>query len=143
MYIARRVQEEAPKGLLYSLTFVWAGALGNIIDSAVYGRVFSRSGWGTLAEWFPADGGYAPWFQGYVVDMFHFVVTWPTWLPIDAWAGREVFPPMEFGGCRDFSERHLDAAEPTQLFPRRPIKPGLMLRRVRPLGHRPNPRVHG
>ena len=79
VYISRRIQEEAPKGLLYSLTFVWAGALGNIIDSAFYGRLFGRSGWGTLAQFMPEGGGYAPWFQGNVVDMFHFVVTWPSW----------------------------------------------------------------
>lgn len=94
VYISRRVKEEAPKGLLYSLTFVWAGALGNIVDSAFYGRVFGRSGWGTLAEWMPSTGGYAPWFQGHVVDMFHFVVTWPTWFPVASLAGREVFPPI-------------------------------------------------
>ena len=94
VYISRRVKEEAPKGLLYSLTFVWAGALGNIVDSAFYGRMFGRSGWGTLAEWMPSTGGYAPWFQGHVVDMFHFVVTWPTWFPVASLAGREVFPPI-------------------------------------------------
>jgi signal peptidase II len=94
VYISRRVKEEAPKGLLYSLTFVWAGALGNILDSAFYGRMFGRSGWGTLAEWMPDSGGYAPWFQGHVVDMFHFVLTWPTWFPVASLAGREVFPPI-------------------------------------------------
>ncbi len=94
VYISRRVKEEAPRGLLYSLTFVWAGALGNIIDSAVYGRFFGRSGWGTLAQWMPEHGGYAPWFQGNVVDMFHFVVTWPSWFPFGSLAGREVFPPI-------------------------------------------------
>ena len=62
VYISRRIKEKAPKGLLYSLTFVWAGALGNIIDSAIYGRIFGRSGWGTLAEVWPSEGGYAPWF---------------------------------------------------------------------------------
>ena len=94
VYISRRIKEKAPKGLLYSLTFVWAGALGNIIDSAIYGRIFGRSGWGTLAEVWPSEGGYAPWFQGNVVDMFHFIVTWPAWFPVEAWAGREVFPPI-------------------------------------------------
>lgn len=93
-YIQRRIQDRAPKGLLISLAFVWAGAIGNIIDSAVYGQLFGASGWATLAEWLPPDGGYAPWFQGYVVDMFHFVVTWPSWFPIDSLAGREVFPPI-------------------------------------------------
>ena len=94
VYISRRIKEHAPRGVLTGLTFVWAGALGNIIDSAVYGRLFGRSGWGTLAEFLPEGGGYAPWFQGHVVDMFHFIVTWPAWWPIEAWAGREIFPPI-------------------------------------------------
>jgi len=94
VYIARRIHERAPKGLLVALTFVWAGALGNIVDSAVYGQLFGRSGWATLAEFLPSEGGYAPWFQGQVVHMFHFVVTWPSWFPVEAWAGREVFPPI-------------------------------------------------
>ena len=94
VYISRRVKEEAPNGVLYSLTLVWAGALGNIIDSAVYGQIFSRSGWGTLADFWPNGGGYAPWFQGHVVDMFHFIVTWPSWFPVESLAGREVFPPI-------------------------------------------------
>ncbi len=94
VYIARRIHERAPKGLLVALTFVWAGALGNIVDSALYGQLFGRSGWATLAAFLPPEGGYAPWFQGHVVDMFHFVVTWPSWFPVEAWAGREVFPPI-------------------------------------------------
>lgn len=94
VYIARRIHERAPKGLLVALTFVWAGALGNIVDSALYGQLFGRSGWATLAAFLPSEGGYAPWFQGHVVDMFHFVVTWPSWFPVEAWAGREVFPPI-------------------------------------------------
>ena len=94
VYIARRIHERAPKGLLVALTFVWAGALGNIVDSALYGQLFGRSGWATLAAFLPSEGGYSPWFQGHVVDMFHFVVTWPSWFPLEAWAGREVFPPI-------------------------------------------------
>ena len=93
-YIQKRVVERAPNGLLIALTCVWAGAIGNIIDSAVYGQLFGRSGWATLATFLPEEGGYAPWFQGHVVDMFHFVVTWPSWFPIESMAGREVFPPI-------------------------------------------------
>ena len=117
-YIQRRITERAPKGVLYSLTFVWAGALGNIVDSAVYGRIFSRSGWGTLADVLPVDGGYAPWFQGNVVDMFHFIVTWPSWFPIESLAGREVFPAdLELGRRGHFSQRDLDAVEPAFVLP--------------------------
>ena len=98
LYIARRVREEAPNGLLYTLTFIWAGAIGNIVDSVFYGKVFSASEYtfhsSKLAEWMPESGGYGPWFQGKVVDMFHFVVEWPSWFPIESWAGKEVFPPI-------------------------------------------------
>ena len=94
VYISRRIKEHAPRGVLTGLTFVWAGALGNIIDSAVYGRLFGRSGWGTLAEFLPEGGGYAPWFQGHVVDMFHFMVRWLSSFPIESLANREVFPPI-------------------------------------------------
>ena len=75
---------------------------------------------GTLAEVWPSEGGYAPWFQGNVVDMFHFIVTWPAWFPVEAWAGREVFSShLEFGRCGHFCERHLDAPEPKEILSRR------------------------
>ena len=71
---------------------ILAGAIGNIIDSAVYGILFSHSGWGTVAH-FGLDDGYSPWLMANVVDMFHFTVTWPSWMP-SIIAGGEVFPPI-------------------------------------------------
>ena len=91
-YIQRRIQDRAPKGLLISLALVWAGAIGNIIDSAVYGQLFTASHWGLIAEW--AGEGYAPFMMGHVVDMFHFTVRWPSSFPIESLANREVFPPI-------------------------------------------------
>ena len=62
-----------PSGVLYGLTLITAGALGNIIDSLFYGVIF----------------GYAPFMFGKVVDMFYFPLwTWPEWLP---WLGGHVF----------------------------------------------------
>ena len=62
-----------PSGVLYGLTLITAGALGNIIDSLFYGVIF----------------GYAPFMFGQVVDMFYFPLwTWPEWLP---WLGGHVF----------------------------------------------------
>ncbi len=38
-----------------------------------------------VAEIFPADGGYAGWFEGKVVDMLYFPFFdfyWPEWMPV-------------------------------------------------------------
>jgi signal peptidase II len=64
-----------------------AGAIGNMIDSAFYGLIFTDS-LGRIATAFPADGGYAPFLQGKVVDMLYFPMysgTLPDWVPV--WGG--------------------------------------------------------
>lgn len=91
-YIRKLIESGAHQGFLTCLAFIWAGAIGNIIDSAVYGQVFTASHWGLIAEW--AGEGYAPFMMGHVVDMFHFTVRWPSSFPIEQWANREVFPPI-------------------------------------------------
>lgn len=91
-YINRLIKNQAHKGYLTCLAFIWAGAIGNIIDSAVYGQLFTSSSWGTIAEW--AGEGYASFLMGNVVDMFHFTVRWPSSFPIESLANREVFPPI-------------------------------------------------
>ena len=66
---------------------VLAGAIGNILDSAFYGLIFNDS-YPQVASLFPADGGYAPFLHGKVVDMFYFPLmegTFPEWLP--KWGG--------------------------------------------------------
>ncbi len=70
----------------WALCLIFAGALGNIIDSVFYGMIFSHS-YGQVATLFPEGGGYAPIFQGHVVDMLQFPLVswnWPGWMP---WAG--------------------------------------------------------
>ena len=65
-----------------TLCLIFAGALGNIIDSVFYGQWFSSS-YGQVATFLP-ESGYAPIFFGNVVDMLQFpIVTWiwPQWLP--------------------------------------------------------------
>lgn len=69
--------------LIWALSLIFAGALGNIIDSVFYGILFSSS-YGQIATFLPEEG-YAPLFYGHVVDMLQFpLVTWvwPKWLPI-------------------------------------------------------------
>ena len=65
------------------IALIWAGAMGNIIDSIFYGVVFDHS-YGQVATFMPAGGGYETWLHGKVVDMFYFPI-WegnlPSWLP--------------------------------------------------------------
>ncbi len=78
------------KGVIICFALIVAGAIGNIIDSAFYGLIFSESTYhGGLAEMFPEGGGYAGFLQGWVVDMFYFPLIdtrLPDWLPF--WGGR-------------------------------------------------------
>lgn len=90
-YLTKLVKEGAHKGLLVCVTMIWAGAIGNIIDGAFYGLIFTHSGWATMATL--CTEGYAHLFMGNVVDMFHFVVRWPSWMPMGL-ADNEIFPPI-------------------------------------------------
>ncbi len=84
-------------GLLVSFGLILAGAIGNMIDSAFYGMIFSHSYHGNIAEMFPPDGGYGTFLHGKVVDMFYFPMirsSFPNWLPV--WGGQsfEFFRPV-------------------------------------------------
>lgn len=71
-------------GLILSVSAIMAGAIGNMIDSAFYGMIFSES-YFQKAVMFPPGGGYSSFLHGKVVDMFYFPVintTWPDWSPI-------------------------------------------------------------
>ncbi len=73
-------------GLMISFGLIIAGAIGNMIDSAFYGLIFSESPYHSsdLATFMPEGGGYAPFLHGKVVDMFYFPLfetTWPSWVP--------------------------------------------------------------
>ena len=77
-----------------TLCLIFAGALGNIIDSVFYGQWFSSS-YGQVATFLP-ETGYAPIFFGNVVDMLQFPIAtwiWPSWLPF---IGGESFTFFEY-----------------------------------------------
>ncbi len=87
-YLVQLTKKQAKTGLVISLSLIFAGALGNIIDSAFYGLIFSHSSYHSLAQFMPEGGGYATFLHGKVVDMFYFPIikgTTPTWFPI--WPG--------------------------------------------------------
>lgn len=75
------VKHKYHRGLILNVALIFAGALGNIIDSVFYGIIFK----------------YETLFHGRVVDMLYFPIVkgvFPTWLPI--WGGEqfEFFRPV-------------------------------------------------
>jgi len=68
------IKHKYHRGLILNVALIFSGALGNIIDSVFYGKIY----------------GYENWFHGRVVDMFYFPIAeghFPTWVPI--WGGEE------------------------------------------------------
>ena len=68
------------------VALIFAGAVGNILDSVFYGKIFEKSDpWDqNVAKAFPKEGGYDGFLHGQVVDMFYFPVwhgNYPNWLP--------------------------------------------------------------
>jgi signal peptidase II len=88
--VVHLVRHKYHRGLILNVSLIFAGALGNIIDSTVYGVIFSESTYYDKAELFPASGGYSSLFHGKVVDMFYFPIlqgNFPQWFPI--WGGED------------------------------------------------------
>jgi signal peptidase II len=83
-YLSELIKKKANFGLILAICAIMAGAIGNIIDSAFYGIIFSESTYDRVAALFPAGGGYSSFLHGKVVDMLYFPVintTWPDWSP--------------------------------------------------------------
>lgn len=78
------IRKNGSRILIIAISFIFAGAFGNIVDSVFYGMIFDHSA-GQVAEFMPEGGGYAPIFYGKVVDMLYFPL-WsgylPEWLPV-------------------------------------------------------------
>ncbi len=84
------VRHKYHRGLILNVALIFAGAMGNIIDSTVYGVIFSESTYYEKAQLFPVAGGYSSLFHGKVVDMFYFPIlqgNFPQWVPF--WGGEE------------------------------------------------------
>jgi len=97
-FINQLIKNKAHWGFITAMSLVLAGALGNILDSTIYGLIFDT---GTtynaaLSDWVGYNGistftasGYAAPFKGCVVDMLHFPIIKgyvPDWVPI--WGGK-------------------------------------------------------
>jgi len=81
------VRNKGSRVLIVAISFIFAGALGNIIDSVFYGIIFEHS-YGQVATFLPEGGGYGTLFHGKVVDMLYFPLfegMLPKWVPF--WGG--------------------------------------------------------
>jgi len=97
-YIRRIVREKYHPGFIICASLIFAGALGNLIDSMFYGLIFEASDPYTrnLANIFP-EQGYAGFLHGKVVDMFYFPIVeghYPSWFPLVGGKPFEFFAPV-------------------------------------------------
>jgi signal peptidase II len=82
--LVKLIRQKASMLVLTSIALIFAGAVGNILDSVFYGLLFSRSTLLEAATFLPPDGGYTGILYGKVVDMLYFPLidtTWPAWVP--------------------------------------------------------------
>ena len=89
-WLFRVTKKGANNLLIICISLILAGAIGNIIDSAFYGIIFSKSTFGQVATFLPAGGGYGTFLHGFVVDMLYFPIIetyYPSWMPL--WGGEE------------------------------------------------------
>jgi signal peptidase II len=105
-YLKKIIREHYHRGFIFCVTLIFAGAIGNLIDSCFYGLIFDKGmvfnpmfneymGYQGLAAF--SQQGYSKLLQGNVVDMLYFPIirgNLPDWLPI--WGGDyfEFFQPV-------------------------------------------------
>lgn len=97
-YLIRILDRGFPTGYVVTVSFVIAGAIGNLLDCMFYGLIFTESTPFNLASMTSFGDGYAPFLYGKVVDMFYFPLwTWPEWMPL---VGGDIF----FGPVFNFAD---------------------------------------
>ena len=83
-YLWSLTRQKEDRFYIVCIALIFAGAVGNIIDSAFYGMIFSDSNY-EIARFMPAEGGYSSFLHGKVVDMLYFPIVkghFPSWFPI-------------------------------------------------------------
>ena len=96
-YLVKVAREGYSRGFMICASLIYAGALGNLIDSMFYGMLFSESTQYQVASFLPAEGGYAGFLHGKVVDMLYFPIvqsTYPEWFPFVGGERFEFFSPI-------------------------------------------------
>jgi len=95
-YINSIIHKKLPKGFIICVGLIFAGALGNLIDSMFYGLIFEESTYTHVAKIFPPKG-YAGFLHGKVVDMLYFPIIqshYPSWVPVVGGNEFEFFSPV-------------------------------------------------
>ena len=92
-YIGQIIRKKMHPGFIACVALIFAGAVGNLIDSLFYGMMFEASDpyAQNLAKFIPEGGGYAGFMHGKVVDMLYFPIIkshYPQWVP---WLGGSTF----------------------------------------------------
>lgn len=99
-YLGKIVKQKYSKGFIICAALIYAGALGNLIDSMFYGMIFDKGlrydpaindyiSYSGIAEF--SSSGYSSFLHGSVVDMLYFPMfkgNFPSWFP---WVGGEEF----------------------------------------------------
>ena len=97
-YLIKILDKGFPTGYIVTVSFVIAGAIGNLLDCMFYGLIFTESTPFDQAVMTSVGEGYAPFLYGKVVDMFYFPLwTWPDWMPL---VGGDIF----FGPVFNFAD---------------------------------------
>lgn len=92
-YLGRIVKQEYKRGFIVCAALIYAGALGNLIDSMFYGMIFDKGlsfdpatgeyiQYSGIAEF--SSHGYSSFLHGSVVDMLYFPMFtghFPSWVP--------------------------------------------------------------
>lgn len=102
-YIKKLLQEKAtPKGMIFAVGMIFAGAAGNLIDGALYDYIWELDptiAWNYAEDangsWMIGEDGtpvlrHSGFLLGSVVDMFQFTARWPSWMPFGL-GGEEIF----------------------------------------------------
>jgi signal peptidase II len=98
-YLRSIIRKRYSRGFILCASLIFAGALGNLIDSMFYGLIFEESVAGSynVARMFPAHG-YAGFLHGKVVDMLYFPIIrdahFPSWVPFFGGEEFEFFRPI-------------------------------------------------
>lgn len=86
-YLWKMAAKKAHSGFLWCMGLILGGAVGNVIDSTLYGVFLNNA----------PDNAPTPWFHGQVIDMLYFPVfdfVWPEWVPFVGGRYFEFFSPV-------------------------------------------------
>ncbi|MCI2229313.1 lipoprotein signal peptidase [Polaribacter sp. MSW13] len=95
-WLSQNIKRKVHNAVIIAIALIFAGAVGNIIDSVFYGVIFDTPDGKNVATLF-ADNPYGELFHGKVVDMFYFPfienAILPEWIPF---VGGEMFTFFQY-----------------------------------------------